>query len=55
LLEKLHRAKVSGFQAAKLEICINGPYGHNGLRERRVTFAATGWNGRSGDKTRGVE
>src|SRR6185369_124387 len=33
LLEKLRRAKAAGFQAAKLEICINGPYSHNALQE----------------------
>ncbi|MDZ4718337.1 MAG: mandelate racemase/muconate lactonizing enzyme family protein [Roseiflexaceae bacterium] len=34
LLEKLGQARTAGFQAAKLEICINGPYSHNGLQER---------------------
>jgi L-alanine-DL-glutamate epimerase-like enolase superfamily enzyme len=29
----LRRAKAAGFQAAKLEICINGPYSHNALQE----------------------
>jgi L-alanine-DL-glutamate epimerase-like enolase superfamily enzyme len=34
LIEKVSRAKAQGFTAAKLEICINGPYSHNGLQER---------------------
>jgi L-alanine-DL-glutamate epimerase-like enolase superfamily enzyme len=33
LLDKLLRARALGFRAAKLEVCINGPYRHNGLRE----------------------
>ncbi len=33
LLFKLTRAQEIGYQAAKLEICINGPYSHNGLQE----------------------
>src|SRR5262245_17785825 len=33
LLDKLRRARALGFRAAKLEVCINGPYRHNGLRE----------------------
>jgi L-alanine-DL-glutamate epimerase-like enolase superfamily enzyme len=33
LLEKVCRARELGFKAAKLEICINGPYSHNGLQE----------------------
>src|SRR5436309_10688618 len=33
LLEKLRCAKAAGFAAAKLEICINGPYRHNALQE----------------------
>jgi L-alanine-DL-glutamate epimerase-like enolase superfamily enzyme len=33
LLEKLGEAREAGFRAAKLEICINGPYSHNGLQE----------------------
>jgi L-alanine-DL-glutamate epimerase-like enolase superfamily enzyme len=33
LLDKLRRAQVLGFRAAKLEVCINGPYHHNGLQE----------------------
>ena len=27
------QAKALGFQAAKLEVCVNGPYSHNGLQE----------------------
>jgi L-alanine-DL-glutamate epimerase-like enolase superfamily enzyme len=34
LLEKLAQARDRGFRAAKLEVCISGPYAHNGLRER---------------------
>jgi L-alanine-DL-glutamate epimerase-like enolase superfamily enzyme len=33
LLDKLRRARALGFRAAKLEVCINGPYRHNGLQE----------------------
>jgi L-alanine-DL-glutamate epimerase-like enolase superfamily enzyme len=33
LLNKALAAKQAGFTAAKLEICINGPYSHNGLQE----------------------
>jgi L-alanine-DL-glutamate epimerase-like enolase superfamily enzyme len=33
LLSKLKWAKTFGFNAAKLEICINGPYTHNRLNE----------------------
>src|SRR5262245_53577938 len=33
LLEKVRRARALGFRAAKLEVCINGPYSHNGLQE----------------------
>ncbi|HUK49885.1 MAG TPA: mandelate racemase/muconate lactonizing enzyme family protein [Terriglobales bacterium] len=34
LVEKLVQAKKYGFDAAKLEICINGPYSHGGLQEK---------------------
>src|SRR5262245_5339613 len=34
LLDKLRRARALGFRAAKLEVCVNGPYRHNGLQER---------------------
>ncbi|MYH65412.1 MAG: mandelate racemase/muconate lactonizing enzyme family protein [Chloroflexi bacterium] len=33
LLDKLLQAREYGFKAAKLEICINGPYTHNSLQE----------------------
>jgi L-alanine-DL-glutamate epimerase-like enolase superfamily enzyme len=33
LLEKVERAKAFGYRAAKLEVCVNGPYSHNGLQE----------------------
>ncbi|MCY4147195.1 MAG: mandelate racemase/muconate lactonizing enzyme family protein [Chloroflexi bacterium] len=33
LLDKLLQAQGFGFKAAKLEICINGPYTHNALQE----------------------
>lgn len=33
LVEKVVRARDMGFQAAKLEVCVNGPYSHNGLQE----------------------
>jgi L-alanine-DL-glutamate epimerase-like enolase superfamily enzyme len=33
LLDKVRRARDLGFRAAKLEVCINGPYRHNGLQE----------------------
>jgi L-alanine-DL-glutamate epimerase-like enolase superfamily enzyme len=32
LLEKCRRAQALGFRAAKLEVCINGPYSHEGLQ-----------------------
>jgi L-alanine-DL-glutamate epimerase-like enolase superfamily enzyme len=33
LVEKALRARALGFRAAKLEVCLNGPYSHNGLQE----------------------
>jgi L-alanine-DL-glutamate epimerase-like enolase superfamily enzyme len=33
LLDKVHWAQSFGFTAAKLEVCIKGPYSHNRLRE----------------------
>lgn len=33
LVAKLRQAGELGYTAAKLEICINGPYSHNGLQE----------------------
>jgi L-alanine-DL-glutamate epimerase-like enolase superfamily enzyme len=32
LVAKALKAKALGFQAVKLEVCINGPYSHNGLQ-----------------------
>jgi L-alanine-DL-glutamate epimerase-like enolase superfamily enzyme len=32
LLEKCRRVKELGFRAAKIEVCINGPYSHNGIQ-----------------------
>ena len=34
LRDKLVQAKKYGFDAAKLEVCINGPYSHAGLQEK---------------------
>ncbi len=34
LKEKLVQAKNHGFNAAKLEVCVNGPYSHVGLQEK---------------------
>lgn len=33
LVEKLRRAKEFGFRAAKVEVCLTGPYSHRGLQE----------------------
>lgn len=33
LVEKVVKAKSLGFRAAKLEVCVNGPYSHHGLQE----------------------
>ncbi len=33
LVAKVLSAKALGFRAAKLEVCVNGPYSHNGLQE----------------------
>jgi L-alanine-DL-glutamate epimerase-like enolase superfamily enzyme len=33
LVAKVTKAKALGYRAAKLEVCINGPYSHNGLQE----------------------
>jgi len=33
LVERARQAVAMGFRAAKMEICINGPYSHNGLQE----------------------
>ncbi|HYL42585.1 MAG TPA: mandelate racemase/muconate lactonizing enzyme family protein [Ktedonobacteraceae bacterium] len=40
LVEKVLQAKSQGFTAAKLEICINGPYAHHGLQERDEAVVA---------------
>jgi L-alanine-DL-glutamate epimerase-like enolase superfamily enzyme len=32
LVEKCRAAQAMGFRAAKLEVCVNGPYSHNGLQ-----------------------
>jgi L-rhamnonate dehydratase len=33
LVDKVKEAKALGYRAAKLEVCVNGPYSHNGLQE----------------------
>ncbi|HVF09362.1 MAG TPA: mandelate racemase/muconate lactonizing enzyme family protein [Abditibacteriaceae bacterium] len=33
LVDKVLRAQAAGFQAIKIEVCINGPYSHNALQE----------------------
>ncbi len=33
LVERAEQAVARGFRAGKMEICINGPYSHNGLQE----------------------
>ena len=33
LVDKLRRARDIGYRAAKVEVCLNGPYSHNGLHE----------------------
>jgi L-alanine-DL-glutamate epimerase-like enolase superfamily enzyme len=33
LIAKVRQARALGFRAAKLEVCINGPYAHNGIQE----------------------
>lgn len=38
LLEKLKTAQALGYRAAKLEICWQGPYSHEGLQERDETI-----------------
>ncbi len=32
LVEKVRRVQALGYRAAKVEVCINGPYSHNGLQ-----------------------
>ncbi len=41
LVAKVTNAKHSGFQAAKLEIMINGPYAHYGLKESNQAIVDT--------------
>ena len=31
--DKVKKARALGYRAAKLEVCVNGPYSHNGLQE----------------------
>jgi L-alanine-DL-glutamate epimerase-like enolase superfamily enzyme len=33
LVAKVKQAQALGYRAAKLEVCVNGPYSHNGLQE----------------------
>jgi L-alanine-DL-glutamate epimerase-like enolase superfamily enzyme len=33
LVARARQAKAAGFAAGKMEVCINGPYSHNGLQE----------------------
>lgn len=33
MVAKVRKAKTLGYRAAKLEVCLNGPYSHNGLQE----------------------
>ncbi len=40
LIDKVRRAKAIGFRAAKLEVCVNGPYSHNGLQENDEAVVA---------------
>jgi L-alanine-DL-glutamate epimerase-like enolase superfamily enzyme len=40
LVEKARRAQDLGFRAAKLEVCINGPYSHHGLQESDEAIVA---------------
>jgi L-alanine-DL-glutamate epimerase-like enolase superfamily enzyme len=41
LVNKALRAKSLGFRAAKLEVCLNGPYSHNGLQESNDAVVET--------------
>lgn len=41
LRQKVIQAKALGFKAAKLEVCLSGPYSHNGLQERDEAVVAT--------------
>jgi L-alanine-DL-glutamate epimerase-like enolase superfamily enzyme len=40
LIDKVRRAKAMGFCAAKLEVCVNGPYSHNRLQENDEAVVA---------------
>ena len=40
LVAKALKAKAMGFHAVKLEVCINGPYSHNGLQEHDDAIVA---------------
>lgn len=41
LIGKARRARDMGFRAAKLEVCLNGPYSHNGLQEDDAAVVET--------------
>jgi L-alanine-DL-glutamate epimerase-like enolase superfamily enzyme len=41
LVEKALRAQAMGFRAAKLEVCLNGPYSHHGLQEDDTAVVKT--------------
>jgi L-alanine-DL-glutamate epimerase-like enolase superfamily enzyme len=41
LVDKARRAQALGFRAAKLEVCLNGPYSHNGLQEDDAAVVET--------------
>jgi L-rhamnonate dehydratase len=38
LVAKVKKAQALGFRAAKLEVCVNGPYSHNGLQEENAAI-----------------
>ncbi len=40
LVTKARKAKALGFRAVKLEVCINGPYSHNGLQASNDAIVA---------------
>lgn len=41
LVERALQAKQAGFRAAKMEVCLRGPYSHNGLQESDATIVET--------------
>ena len=41
LIAKALEAKAAGFRAAKLEVCLRGPYSHNGLQESNDAVVET--------------